>query len=63
MSKSNHTRTSDANQKRVESIDDRSEKFRERQIRQVLHNLSLEDDLDEIDLDCRERRHHKVSLK
>lgn len=63
-------RTSDANQKRVETIDDRYSKVRERQIRQTLHILNnqfLDDglsiDLDDIDIDCREKRHHKVSLK
>lgn len=70
MSKSNHTR-SDVNQKRVETIDDRYSKVRERQIRQTLHNLNnqfpsddgFDDYLDDLDLDCRDKKHHKVTLK
>jgi hypothetical protein len=62
MSKSTHVRT-DVNQKRVEVIDDKIHRTRERQIKQTLHNLSLDDDFDELDLDCRERIHHKAALK
>jgi len=62
MSKSNHPR-SDANQKKAESIEDRSTRARERQIRQTLSHLTLEDDLDDLDLECYERRHHKATLK
>jgi len=63
MSKSNHERTSDANQKKVEFVEDRTTRVRERQIRQALHNISLDDDFDDLDWDCRERRHHKATLK
>lgn len=63
MGKSIHERASDAKQKRVESVEDKGHKICERQLRQALHQVSLDDDFEAYDFDAIERRHHKVSLR
>jgi hypothetical protein len=59
MSKSNH----EAVQKRVEAIDDKNVRAKERHLKQTLSHLSLDDDFDDLDLECHDRLHHKASLR